>query len=48
MVKDPVCGMTVDESKTKFASEHEGVKFYFCSEGCKSSFEKQPHKYAHK
>jgi Cu+-exporting ATPase len=47
MAKDPVCGMTVDESKAEFISEHEGEKIYFCSGGCKSSFDKDPHKYAH-
>ncbi len=48
MAKDPICGMTIDENKTKFVSEHEGVKFYFCSAPCKSAFDKDPHKQAHK
>ncbi|MDG6938508.1 MAG: YHS domain-containing protein, partial [Nitrososphaerota archaeon] len=30
MAKDPVCGMTVDESKAQLKSEHEGRVFYFC------------------
>jgi YHS domain-containing protein len=46
MQKDPVCGMKVDEKKTKFMSEYEGRTFYFCSSKCKDTFDKEPHKYA--
>jgi Cu+-exporting ATPase len=45
--KDPVCGMTVDEKSTIDKSEFQGTTFYFCSPGCKKSFDKEPHKYAH-
>ncbi len=48
MQKDPVCGMMVDEKKTKFTSSHEGKNFYFCSPACKTAFDKDPHKYGHK
>ena len=47
MARDPVCNMTVDEKKTKLTSEHEGVRFYFCSASCKMIFDSDPHKYAH-
>jgi Cu+-exporting ATPase len=47
MVKDVICGMTVDDKKSKLKSEHEGKTFYFCSPHCKSTFDKDPHKYAH-
>lgn len=47
MQKDPVCGMTVDEKKTKYTSEHEGRMFYFCSANCKGTFDKDPHRYGH-
>ncbi len=47
MLKDPVCGMMVDEKKTKLKSEHEGKTFYFCSAACKTTFDKDPHKYGH-
>lgn len=47
MMKDPVCGMMVDE-KSKLKSEHEGKTFYFCSANCKSTFDKDPHKYGHR
>lgn len=42
---DPICGMMVDEEKTKLKSEHEGETFYFCSTNCKSTFDRDPHKY---
>lgn len=47
LAKDPVCGMTVDEKKTKLKSEHDGRTFYFCSAACKASFDKDPHRYGH-
>ncbi len=47
MARDPVCGMTVDERKAKFSSEHDGRTFYFCSSSCKATFDKDPHRYGH-
>jgi Cu+-exporting ATPase len=46
MARDPVCGMTVDEKSAKFKSEYMGKTYYFCSSSCKSSFDKNPKKYA--
>ncbi len=48
MQKDPVCGMTVDEKKTKFTSNYEGKNVVFCSATCKTSFDKDPRRYSHK
>jgi len=42
---DPVCGMTVNPEKTQHRSVHEGKTYYFCSGGCRESFEKDPGKY---
>jgi YHS domain-containing protein len=39
--------MTVDEKTAKWKSDHDGRIFYFCSPGCKSTFDKDPHRYAH-
>jgi Cu+-exporting ATPase len=47
MAKDPVCGMNVDEKKA-IAIVHGGKTYYFCSAGCKSTFEKSPAKYTEK
>jgi YHS domain-containing protein len=46
MAKDPVCGMQVEESKAAGKSDYNGTTYYFCSPGCKASFEKDPQKYA--
>ncbi len=45
MAKDPVCGMDVDEKTAKFKSDHMGKTYYFCSQSCKTTFDKNPMKY---
>ncbi len=39
-VTDPVCGMTVDPLTTAHKLESGGKTYWFCSAGCKASFEK--------
>ena len=46
MAKDPVCGMTVDEKKAAATTTHRGKTYYFCSVGCKATFDKSPDPYA--
>lgn len=46
MAKDPVCGMNVDEKKAAGTAVYEGKTYYFCSPGCKATFDKDPGKYA--
>ncbi len=48
MAKDPVCGMDVDEKKAGARSEYKGQTYYFCSPGCKQTFDKDPERYAGK
>lgn len=48
MAKDPVCGMDVDEKTATAKSEYKGQTYYFCSAGCKKSFDKEPEKYVSK
>lgn len=48
MAKDPVCGMDVDVAPTTAKATHAGKTYYFCSDGCKRSFEKEPARYAGK
>jgi len=43
--KDPVCGMNVKIATAKYTSEYKDTKYYFCSQGCKTSFDKEPEKY---
>jgi len=42
---DPVCGMSVDPDTAEYRSFHEGRPYYFCSAGCKETFDKDPGKY---
>ncbi len=46
MVKDPICGMMVDEKTAKWSSEYSGKKYYFCSQACKTTFDKNPKRFA--
>ena len=45
MAKDPVCGMEVDESTAPATSTHRGKTYYFCSTGCKETFDRNPEAY---
>ena len=42
MVKDPVCGMDVNEKTAQWKSEHKGTTYYFCAQRCKQVFDKKP------
>ena len=45
MTKDPVCEMSVDETKAAGTAVLKGKTYHFCSLGCKATFEKDPAKY---
>ena len=47
-VKDPVCGMEIDQKAAAGTAEYEGVTYYFCSAACKKNFDRNPDKYAKK
>jgi xanthine dehydrogenase accessory factor len=42
---DPVCGMSVEPSQAKYASEYRGETYYFCCAGCKQEFDVHPENY---
>jgi len=48
MLKDPVCGMEVDETKAAATSLYQGTTYYFCAQACKTTFDKDPAKYVGK
>jgi P-type Cu+ transporter len=48
MEKDPVCGMDVDPKTAANKLVYQGKTYYFCSPGCKKSFEQDPGKYVSK
>ena len=45
LVKDPVCGMTVDPLKTAHHAVHAGTEWHFCSAGCAAKFTADPDRY---
>jgi Cu(I)/Ag(I) efflux system membrane fusion protein len=50
-VKDPACGMEVDQGKAEAAgkvSQHGGKTYYFCSDQCKRKFDANPESYVKK
>ncbi len=47
MVKDPVCGMEIEQGAEFASREHMEQKYYFCSEDCLRKFEANPHQYVH-
>ncbi|MCC6451419.1 MAG: YHS domain-containing protein, partial [Acidobacteria bacterium] len=42
---DPVCGMTVEEATAVGTHTHNGIAYYFCSNGCVAKFKADPDKY---
>lgn len=42
---DPVCGMTVDPLTSQHRAEHGGTTYWFCCDGCRVEFEKEPARY---
>ena len=47
-VKDPVCGMTIEDKDAVGTSMHKGTVYYFCSPGCKEDFDKDPESFTGK
>ena len=48
ILKDPVCGMQVDEKKAGVTSVHKGTTHHFCSLACKTKFDTTPEKFTGK
>lgn len=44
-VTDPVCNMVIDEKDAVATSTYKGTTYYFCTEHCKESFDKDPESY---
>jgi YHS domain-containing protein len=45
-LKDPVCGMSVDPVTATEKVDYMGNTYYFCSAGCRTSFARDPARYA--
>jgi len=42
---NPVCGMAVDRASAKHVVDYGGERVYFCCDGCKIEFEREPDRY---
>lgn len=42
LVRDPVCGMSVEEKNAAATLEQDGHRFFFCSRGCRWEFQQSP------
>ena len=47
-VRDPVCGMRVDEWTADITMQHAGIRYVFCSPRCRETFAQAPRQYIHK
>lgn len=45
VVRDPVCGMWIEQDDAADIILYNEKIFYFCAPGCKIAFEKEPEKY---
>ena len=45
-VKDPVCGMMIEDTDAEARSTYQDKTYYFCSEECKQTFDANPASYA--
>jgi YHS domain-containing protein/uncharacterized membrane protein YraQ (UPF0718 family) len=45
LLRDPVCGMSVDPATATQQADFGGETYYFCSAGCRSAFESDPTRY---
>ena len=45
IIRDPVCGMTVDPNAGKPSLDYQGRTFHFCCDGCRKKFEAAPENY---
>ena len=48
MALDPICGMTVKESRPALKSSYLSVDYYFCSKHCQDIFNAEPDRYVQK
>ena len=46
MVRDPVCGMLIEEKDAAGIAEYKGKTYYFHTTECNAAFLRSPEKYA--
>ncbi len=45
MVRDPVCGMMINEDQAAAKSRYDGKDYFFCAQICKEKFDAEPENY---
>ena len=45
VVRDPVCGMTIEDADAAATSRHNGQTIFFCAVSCKEKFDAAPERY---
>ena len=45
LVRDPVCGVAVNQDHAAAKTDYAGVRYYFCSTACQNQFEASPKEY---
>jgi YHS domain-containing protein len=45
-MKDPVCGMDIEQDEAAGQSNFQGKTYYFCCNECKEKFDKNPQMFA--
>jgi len=48
IVRDPVCGMRLSINEVAESTSYESVDYYFCGQGCLSSFRADPARFSNK
>lgn len=48
MIKDPVCGMDIQQNKAAAHVDYKGKIYYFCSVSCRDKFNASPQAYVQK
>ncbi len=46
MLKDPVCGKTMNRNKAHIVLEYEHIAYFLCCPHCQATFEQNPRQYA--
>lgn len=46
LVRDPVCGMSVEQQNAAVSLQHAGQTYYFCSRGCSWEFNESPERFS--
>jgi Cu+-exporting ATPase len=46
MLKDPICGMEIEDRDSVIKRKYMGKTYFFCSFSCRDAFDAEPQKYS--